>query len=351
MPTSRLTLLAILSIAGAPYPAAAQPTTQEIRTLVRTSVETMRRTVGRYQGGGERETQTERQTRTVKLGMSGEIDVSNLAGDIIFTKGSGETATIEIVKTARGRTVEDAKEQLRRLPVDVTERGSRVELRSQYPRVPGRRSFSASVAYTISAPPGTRVTAQSLSGDISVSDITGDLSLNSISGNIRVSRAGRINSAKTVSGNVEITDTQMDGALEAASISGSVIVRRVKARRVDAGAISGAIVIDDIECDRVNAHSFSGDVEFTGALVKNGRYALKSHSGDVRIAVVGATGFELDANSFSGSVRSDLPLSLSGGGADARRGRRTRALRGVNGDGSAVLDVTTFSGSIVLAKR
>lgn len=351
MRTSLLTLLTVLALVGPANPATAQPSAQEIRRIVRTSVDSVRRTVGRYQGGDDRATQSERQTKTVKIGPSGEIDVSNLAGDIIVTKGNGDTATIEIVKTVRGRTVEDAKEQLRLVQADVTQRGGRVEVRSQYTRGPHRRSFSTSIAYAISAPAGTRVTAQSLSGDITVTGIKGDLALNSTSGHIKVSHAGRISRAKTVSGDVEIADTQMDGALEAASISGSVILRRVSARRVDAGSISGGIVIVDIECDRVDAHSFSGDVEFTGPLVKNGRYAMKSHSGDVRIAVVGATGFELDANSFSGSVRSELPLSLSGGGPDGGRGRRSRALRGVSGDGSAVLDVTTFSGSIVIVKR
>lgn len=318
--------------------------------MVRTAVDSVRRTAVLYQRGGDRDEQSERQTKTFKLGSSGEIDVSNLAGDIVVTKGTGDTATIEIVKTARGRTVEDAREQLRLVQVDVTERNGRVEVRSQYSRGTNRRSFSTSTAYTISAPAGTRVTAQSLSGSVTVSDIKGDLALNSTSGSVRVNRAGRISTAKTVSGDVEITDTQMDGTLEAGSVSGSVILRRVRARRVDAGSISGRIVIDDVACERVDAHSFSGDVEFTGRLERNGRYALKSHSGDVRIAVDGGTGFELDANSFSGSVRSEMPLSLSATGRGNERGRR-RAMRGVHGDGSAVLDVTTFSGSIVVAKR
>ena len=73
----------------------------------------------------------------------------------------------------------------------------------------------------------------------------------------------------------------------------------------------------------------SGDVQ----LVRQpGRRAaattLTSHSGEVRITLSGDTGFELDANSFSGSVRSDLPLTGSTGGDDRRRGRsRARRLR------------------------
>jgi DUF4097 and DUF4098 domain-containing protein YvlB len=110
------------------------------------------------------------------------------------------------------------------------------------------------------------------------------------------------------------------------------------------------VQVEDVQCDRVEAHSISGDVEFSGALARGGRYEITSHSGSVRVGVAGNTGFELEANSFSGSVRSDLTLANMSTGDD-RGPMRRRALRGVYGDGSAVLNVTTFSGSVVIAKR
>jgi hypothetical protein len=64
--------------------------------------------------------------------------------------------------------------------------------------------------------------------------------------------------------------------------------------------------------------------------------------------IAGSTGFTVEASSFSGSVRSDVPITLEGGRPS--RGRQ-RGMRGRYGDGSAVLDLTTFSGSIVITKR
>ena len=61
--------------------------------------------------------------------------------------------------------------------------------------------------------------------------------------------------------------------------------------------------------------------------------------------LAGSTGFELEANSFSGNIHSDLPIKLQGD-----IGRR-RSMQGVYGDGSAVLSVTTFSGSVVISKK
>jgi len=124
-----------------------------------------------------------------------------------------------------------------------------------------------------------------------------------------------------------------------------VTLRKVAARRIDVGSVSGSVAVQDITCDRVEAHSVSGGVEFGGSLAKGGRYEFNSHSGDVRVVLAGSTGFELEASSFSGNIRSDLPIKLQG---DV--GRR-RSMQGVYGDGSAVLSVTTFSGSVVISKK
>jgi DUF4097 and DUF4098 domain-containing protein YvlB len=210
-----------------------------------------------------------------------------------------------------------------------------------------RRNVNVSVAYNVTAPAGTRLTVNSISGSIKVSEIKGDLSANSISGTVRITNAGRVSAAKSISGDVEIIETQTDGAIEANSISGGVTLRKVSARRIDVGSVSGAIAVQDVTSDRVAGHSISGGVDFSGPLAKGGRYEFNSHSGDVHVALSGSTGFEVDANSFSGNIRSDVPLKI-GGNDD--RGRR-RSLQGVFGDGSAVLSLTSFSGSVTITRK
>jgi hypothetical protein len=66
-------------------------------------------------------------------------------------------------------------------------------------------------------------------------------------------------------------------------------------------------------------------------------------------ALTGAAGFELDASTFSGSIRSDLPVTVD----SARRPRRGpgRSTRAVVGDGSASVAVSTFSGNIIIESR
>ena len=310
-----------------------------------------------YVGGRDRdarEEQTESFKKTIKLGSNGELDVSNIAGNIELKRGAGSEATIEATKVARARTVDEAKELLPLVKIEVGERGTRAEVRTVYPDeryvYNNRRNVNVQVHYTITVPAGTRVSVRSISGDIRSADITGELSLVTTSGNVQVIKAKRVSAAKTTSGSVSIADTDSDLPIEAGSVSGDIMVNRVKASRMELSTISGKVVLQDVTSDRVEAQSLSGDVEFGGPLLKGGRYELTSHSGNVRVTVAGGSGFEVEANSWSGNVQSDLPMT--GGVQQASgRGPRRKELKGVVGDGSAMLEITTFSGNVLITKR
>lgn len=309
-----------------------------------------------------REVQSDRQTRTLKLGPEGEIALNNIAGDIVVTRGSGNDATIEIVKTVRARTADDARAMLAAVEVAVVERDGRAEVKAIYPRREGRgdargdgwgdrgRRMATSVAYTVTAPARTRLTVGTVAGNVRVTDLRGDVSVSAVSGTVRIAGAGRTAEAKSVSGNVEVLDSQIDGDLEAQSVSGDVSVRKVSARRMEVGSVSGGVTLQDVQCDRVEGHSISGAIDYAGPLAKSGRYEFASHSGEARVVVTGGTGFELEARSFSGTVRSELPLKGQSASQEDRPGRGHN-LQGVHGDGSAILNVTTFSGNIVIGKR
>jgi DUF4097 and DUF4098 domain-containing protein YvlB len=339
-----LTSLAIV-LPGPAAAAAAAPTVEAAHQ------ERVDRREQRRRGGQQgRSEEVERTTRTVNIGANGEIDITNISGDMTVTRGGGSAVTIEIVKTARADTSEDAKALLALVSVDVVERGTRAEAKVRYPneeelRRRNRRNINVDVAFNITVPQQTRVVLHSISGNFDVRDVSGVLSLDTISGNIRLANSGRSASAKTISGNVELADTSVEGMLTAATISGSLRFKGVTARGLELSTVSGTIVLQDVASDRIEGQAISGDVEFSGDFEANGRYEFTSHSGSVKLAIGGKTGFQIDATSFSGGIRSDLPLTMEGN----RRGGR--ALHGRHGNGSATLDVTSFSGSIVITKR
>lgn len=300
--------------------------------------------------------QIEKVTRTYKVGDGAALDLSHLSGDIRVTGGSGSEIKIEATKRARHRDPEQAKRLLEALRVEINNFNGRVEVRTIYPR---RGSFgnnvSASVDYVIAVPVGASVALKSISGDISVTNVKGEVRAETVSGDVNISATPNVSVARTISGDVTARDIGTQTTLVLSTVSGTVLGTGLRVRALEAGSVSGDVRLIGSEVERLEAKSVSGNIEFDAPLTKGGRYEFTSHSGNVRIVLSGNTGFELDADTFSGSVRSDVPVTLRAVGRNdqapgARRGSN-RAIRGSHGDASAFLSVRSHSGSVVIAKK
>jgi DUF4097 and DUF4098 domain-containing protein YvlB len=234
----------------------------------------------------------------------------------------------------------------------VTATAARVEVKVRYPQE--KRNINASVDFIVTVPRGAIVNVNSVSGDIKVTTVDGALRVNTVSGDVTVSAAAALESAKTVSGDVDVQSAGSTGDITAGSVSGDVTLKGVKARGFDLNSVSGNVTLTDVTCDRVKANSVSGDMSFIGPLAKGGRYTFQSHSGDVTLTTGAAVGFEMTASSFSGDIRSDYELTVKFGGdaaGAAAHGPRRQNVRGTFGDGSAVIDLTSFSGDIRVVKK
>lgn len=302
------------------------------------------RSSSRYQGRNRVE-ETNRETKTARIGANGLLELKNIAGDITISAGSGDTATIEITKVARGTSAEDAREQLGLVTVEMEERSGRAEVVARYPegtRRGNRRNIDVVTAYRVTAPAGARIDVQSISGNVTTSGITGDLTLNTISGDVRIDKAGKVVKGQSISGNVELLSAADDAVVDLSSTSGNVSARNVRVRKLDLGSVSGNVRGADLRCDSATLHSMSGNVEYGGSLTSGGTYDFRTHSGDVRLTLSGNTGFEIEASTFSGEVRSGLELKLDS------MGRRNRTIRGTYGDGRARIEAMTFSGTVII---
>ena len=312
---------------------------------------------GAYQGRNNGPEQTERFSRKVKIGRDGRVSLGNIAGDISVTAGSGDEVSIEAIKRTRGD-----KSELARVQILVDDRAGRVDVRTEHEQNRSDRNGRdnhVSVDYTVVVPATASVDLHSVSGGIKVTGVHGSLRSETVSGDVTITDAPRLEAAKTVSGEVSLTGITTDGDLTASSVSGNVRAKGLKARGVDLGSVSGDISLTEATCERLGVKTVSGNVEYGGGIARGGRYEINGHSGTVRLLLSNPGGFELNANSFSGSIRSELPLTI-GGDAPRRddrgpRGRRdganSHAMRATFGDGSATIVVRTFSGDIIIAKR
>jgi DUF4097 and DUF4098 domain-containing protein YvlB len=238
----------------------------------------------------------------------------------------------------------------------VTQVGNRLEVRTIYPRISGR-SASASVDYTIAVPASAAVGIKTISGDVTVNGVRGEVRAETVSGDVEVIATPNLALAKTISGDVRARDIGAPTSLMLGTVSGSVIATALKVRTLDASSVSGDVQLSNLQVERLTAKTVNGDIDYDGILARGGRYEFNAHSGGVRLILANVTGFELDASTFSGSIRSDFPVTLRSTARDAnsdtrgRRGTSTRAIRGTFGDASAILSVRSFSGTVVITKK
>lgn len=312
----------------------------------------------RYQESRQGLEQTERFAETYKVGADGSLDLTHIAGDVRVTTGRANEIRVEAMKRVRHRDAEEGKRLLGLLRIEVSQVGGRLEVRTVYPRTTGSRSLSANVDYTITVPAAAAVSVKTVSGDVSVNGVRGEVRAETVSGDVDVVATPNLAIAKTVSGDVRARDIGAETSLMLSTVSGTVIATALKVRTLEAGSVSGGVELSNLQVERLQAKTVSGGIMFDGSLARGGRYEFNAHSGDVRIALTNPTGFELDASTFSGSIRSDFPITLRtttgrDDGRNPRSGRAisSRAVRGTFGDASAILSVRSFSGTVVITKK
>ncbi len=295
---------------------------------------------------------TERFSKTTRLDQGGTFDLANITGSVVVTGGSGRDVTIEAIKRVQRPNQNAARALLRMIDIEVVEQANRVEVRTMYPRP---RNFPGSVDYTVLVPEDANVTIRTMSGDIRVTRIGGELRAQTMTGNVVAGAARQLAMLRSVSGNIEITDAAAEDFAAAQTVNGNITVRGLKARAIQLGVVSGNVHVENTQATRMTLKAVSGNVEYAGELTRNGQYEFTSHSGDIRLTLAGSTGFELRASTFSGTVQSDFAVDRRGEEAPGRTGQAAfssgRAIRGAFGDASAMLALRAFSGNISIARR
>jgi DUF4097 and DUF4098 domain-containing protein YvlB len=173
-----------------------------------------------------------------------------------------------------------------------------------------------SIEYELTVPAETRLRSNTGSGSVVVEGIHGPVNAETGSGSVTISKAGDEVRAHTGSGRMELES--IHGNVDAHTGSGSI----------RASGIAGRIVAD--------TGSGGVQVEQTGA----GDIRAHTGSGGVTVHTAAQAGFELRAHTGSGSITVDRPMTVQG------KISKHELMAKVGGGGSAIVDVSTGSGSI-----
>lgn len=318
-----------------------------------------------------------------------QVAIYNLAGTVRVEAGSGPAVTVAVerggpdageLRVETGRI--DGVETLRVIyPADVVvysrgrgrwdttlrvrddgtfgdqegwrDRGRRVRVRSY------GSGFEGHADLTIRVPRGQRFSLYHAAGEISATNVDGEILLDSHSAPVTVRGARGSLVVDVGSGSVEVSDVVGSANLDTGSGSvrvtnvtgdelivdtgsGSVDVTGVAVRSLSIDTGSGGVDVADAAAERVLIDTGSGGVNLT--LTENPEdVTIDTGSGSVTVRVPDSYGARVEIETGSGGIDLDFPVQV--------RHIERSEVRGTIGDGSGQLVIDTGSGSVRLLRH
>jgi len=265
------------------------------------------------------------------------LSVDTGSGSIDVRAGSGSEAVIKGEVRVRKRNfwgksgdAEEILDQVQDNPPIVLDddrlRVGHFEDRSLAKRV--------SINYEILVPPNTEVIADTGSGSITIRDIAAPVNADTGSGSIKLENIGGSVRADTGSGSIHANGVA--GAFHADTGSGSVYLLQTAPGDVTVDTGSGSSELLGV-VGALDADSGSGRIVVQGR--QEGRWKLDTGSGTVRIDLPDDAAFDIDAESNSGGITIDHPLTMSGKVSK-------KHVKGEVRGGGHLLEIDTGSGTI-----
>lgn len=235
--------------------------------------------------------------KSYRLGAGASISIRNVSGDITVKGYDGDAVIVSGTKEGRDRD---------KVEIEDTSGPNNVSVGVRYAR---DCNCDASVRFEVQVPRNTNYDFNKImtaSGDITMSSLTGDLSVHTASGDVTISDvSGRINAA-TASGEMKVKDVR--GTVSAKSASGNV----------------------NVEIARLEG---TGNMDFASA------------SGDVRVVAPADLDGNVQMSSATGSLRTDFPLQV-----ETREYGPGERASGRLGSGSRNVRITSASGNVSLLR-
>lgn len=270
--------------------------------------------------------------RTLQVSGTVSLDVTTGSGDITVKTGSPNQVVVHgtIHDNNWFFSNENAVHQVESNP-PVQQSGN--SIRIGYNLADDVKRHVA-IDYEITVPASTAVEAHSGSGNVEVTGVNSGVQAQTGSGDIRLRDLGGRQRVQTGSGNIRAEN--VGAPFCAQTGSGDIEAALTGSGDVGVHTGSGTIQVRGIK-GGVHARTGSGNIEAGGAVA--GPWQLHSGSGNIRLAVGSNSGFNVDLHTSSGSIHSELPITVQGSTGK-------HELRGTVHGGGPTVEASTSSGDV-----
>jgi|SRR5215813_6358174 len=268
--------------------------------------------------------------------VSGPVDMEVLthSGDIIVRGGPAGTVSVSgkiHVGDAwlMGNRHADVQELERNPPIHQTANTIRIDYVNMR---------NIAIDYEITVPENTRVRTRTRSGDQTMENVRGSFDLESGSGDMRLHDVNGELHLHTGSGNVDARNVA--GSITARAGSGDIKIEQTAIGDVDVQTGSGNIELRGLEG---GLHAEAGNGDLTVEAARVAPWQIRTGSGNVRLHLPPDAAFNLEANTSSGSVIVDQPVTMT---VQGKVQEGPKSINGTVRGGGPLLTVHTGSGDV-----
>lgn len=278
-------------------------------------------------GGPENSPKSE---QTVDVAKGTRLVLSNNAGEVVVRSWDRDQVRIQASHGARETISADTTDMTLRIRTQRTGRA---------------RGGASLVDYQITVPRWMPVNLSGTYLDATIEGTTAEVTVETVHGNARVTGGNGAVSLRSVEG--EISIDKASGRVQATTVNEGIRITNVSGE-ITAETTNGDIFIDNATTANLEAFTVNGEVTFNGTIRDNGAYRLGTHNGDIRVGLGGANNATVFVRTFQGDFAADFPVQLPEG-QNARSG--SKRFNFTLGSGSARIELQSFGGDIVLARK
>lgn len=272
-------------------------------------------------------------TRNTKVAPDVTVEVSNVQGSVEIT--AWDKNEVDLLAT-----LESSKDELE---YEASDRNVRIEVRRPHGKY---NSDEDDANLTIRVPKGARIIADTVSADIGVTGVRGEVSLQSVSGEVRTQAFDAPVKATSVSGEITVTGNGGKSQVSTENVSGDSTISGVRGG-FDGEVVSGSIRATVAAAERVELNSVSGDIDLSVELTPTSRLDLESVSGEIEVRIKPPVNADFDIESFSGDIENCFGQKAR----DTSKYTPGSELNFTQGSGGARVEIQTLSGEISVCDR
>jgi DUF4097 and DUF4098 domain-containing protein YvlB len=197
-------------------------------------------------------------------------------------------------------------------------------------------SIPCKVAYVVQAPPKCSLKVNSVSGSVKAGGFVDECNLQSVSGALTLLNLSGPVKVKSVSGNIELSD--LSNGLDLNTVSGKVDGKRISGN-LRLKTVSGRVELNESSLPSIEASTVSGNMLYQTAL-GDGPYHFNAVSGDVELHVPPETHCSAELRSVSGKLSTKIPATST----SQQNANQTAEIQG----GGSKVTLQSVSGNLVI---